>query len=308
MTKGLKRFWKNWNLTALAIPGFVWFVVFCYLPLIGLVVAFKDYRIYGSFFENLVQSKWVGLQNFEFLFSTNDAWTMIRNTVGYNMIFIILNIVVPLILAILLGSLLNKRMSKVYQTLLFFPYFLSWVIINYFVFAFLSQDKGFVNSVILSLGGEKMSWYSEPGLWPWLLVFVNTWKGLGYNIVIYLAAIIGIDRTYYEAASLDGATKFQQARHITIPLLRGLIAILFLLGVGRIFNSDIGLFYNVPRDSSAIYGVTQTIDTYVYHVFKVMGNIKLSSAAAAFQSVVGFVVILISNFVIRAIDRDSALF
>jgi len=304
----LKRFWKNRNLTALAVPGFVWFIVFCYLPLIGLGVAFEDYRIYGSFFDNLIQSKWVGLQNFKFLFSTNDAWIMIRNTIGYNSIFIVLNIVIPLLLAILLGSLLNKRLSKLYQTLLFFPYFLSWVIINYFVFAFLSQDKGLVNSIILSLGGEKGNWYSETAIWPGLLVFINTWKGLGYNIVIYLAAIIGIDRTYYEAASLDGATKFQQARLITIPILRGLIAVLFLLGVGKIFNSDIGLFYNVPHDSSALYGVTQTIDTYVFHVFKVMGDIKLSSAAAAFQSVIGLVVIVIANFIIRAIDRDSALF
>lgn len=304
----LKRFWKNRQLTVMALPGFVWFVIFAYLPLVGIVIAFKDYRIFGDFFDNLFNSKWVGFENFQFLFSTNDAAEMIRNTIGYNAIFIVLNILIPLILAIMLGSLLNKRTSKVYQTLMFFPYFLSWVIIDYFVYAFLSQDKGLVNSMLAGMGGGKISWYSETSAWPWLLVYINVWKGLGYNIVIYLAAIIGIDRTYYEAASLDGATKFQQARLITIPMLRGLIAILLLMGVGRIFNSDIGLFYNVPRDSAALYSVTQTIDTYVYHVFRVMGNIKLSSAAAAFQSIIGLVVIVICNFIIRAVDRDSALF
>lgn len=304
----LKRFWKNRQLTALALPGFVWFIIFAYLPLIGITIAFKDYRIYGSFFDNLVQSKWVGFENFQFLFSTNDAMEMIRNTIGYNAIFIVLNILVPLILAIMLEALLNKRTSRIYQTLMFFPYFLSWVIIDYFVYAFLSQDKGFINGLIVSMGGDKVSWYSNTAAWPGLLVFINIWKGLGYNIVIYLASIVGINRTYYEAASLDGATRFQQARLITIPMLRGLIAILFLMGVGKIFNSDIGLFYNVPRDSAALYSVTQTIDTYVYHVFRVMGDIKLSSAAAAFQSVTGLVIIVISNFIIRLIDRDSALF
>lgn len=304
----LKTFTKNIGLTALAVPGFIWFVVFCYLPLVGLVIAFKDFKIYGSFFDNLVKSKWVGLDNFNFLFATNDAWMMIRNTVGYNAIFIVLNIIIPLVLAIMLNSLYNKRMSKVYQTLMFFPYFLSWVVVNYFVFAFLSPDKGLVNNILLGMGLEKSNWYATPGIWPWLLVFVNTWKGLGYNIVIYLAAIIGIDRTYYEAAALDGASKLQQARLITIPLLRGMIAVLFLMAVGKIFNSDIGLFYNVTRDSGSLYTITQTIDTYVYRTFKTLGNISLSSAAATFQSVVGFAVILISNFVIRKIDRESALF
>lgn len=305
---GLVTFKKNIGLTALALPGFVWFVLFSYIPLIGLLVAFKDFQIFGSFFDNLIQSDFVGFKNFGFLFATKDAWKMIRNTLGYNSIFIVLNIVVPLILAIIMNSLRNKRTSKVYQTLIFFPYFLSWVIVNYFVFAFLSHDKGLVNSIFLQMGLEKGEWYSDPTIWPFLLVFINTWKGLGYNMVIYLAAIIGIDHTYYEAASLDGATKFQQARHITIPMLRGMIAVLFLLAVGKIFNSDIGLFFNVTRNSGALFDVTQTIDTYVYRVLKVTGNISLSAAAACFQSVTGLIVILLSNVVIKKVDPDSALF
>lgn len=304
----MKRFKSNIGLTAIAVPGFVWFVIFSYIPLIGLLIAFKDYRIYGSFIDNIVKSKWAGLKNFEFLFATNDAGIMIRNTIGYNIIFIILNIVVPLILAIMINSIYSRKLTNVYQTLIFFPYFLSWVAINYFVFAFLSPDKGLVNNILISAGLDKHNWYSEPKLWPVLMVMLNTWKGLGYNIVIFLATIMGIDKTYYEAASLDGATKLQQARFITVPLVRGLVAVLFLLGVGKIFNSDIGLFFNVTRDSGAIYDVTQTIDTYVYRTFKTLGNISLSSAAATFQSVVGFVIIVISNLVVRKIDRDSALF
>lgn len=305
----VKLFKKNFSLTLMAVPGFAWFVIFSYLPLIGLLIAFKDFKIYGSFFQNLMQSEWVGLRNFEFLFATKDAVKMIRNTVGYNAVFIILNIVVPLVLAIVLNSLLNKKSSKIYQTLMFFPYFLSWVVVNYFVFAFLSPDKGLVNSIMGSMGlSSKTNWYIKPELWPFLLVFVNTWKGLGYNIVIYLASIIGIDRTYYEAAELDGASKFKQATQITLPMLRGMIAILFLMAVGKIFNSDIGLFYTVTRDSGSLYDATQTIDTYVFRVMKTLGDYTKSSAAAAFQSVVGFVVILVSNFIIRKIDRDSALF
>jgi len=308
MKEKIRTFWKNWQLTCMALPTLLWLIIFSYIPLVGIIIAFKDYRIYGDFFDNLFQSKWVGFENFKFLFSTNDGGIMIRNTVVYNSIFIVMDIVIPLMLAMMLNSLLEKRVSRFYQTLLFFPYFLSWVIVDYFVFAFLSQDKGLINGMIVSLGGSKVDWYSTTWAWPFLLVLVNVWKGLGYNIVIYIAAIVGIDRTYYEAASLDGATKFQQARLITLPMLRSLIAVLFLLGVGKIFNSSLGLFYNVPRDSAALYGVTQTIDTYVFHVFKILGDIKLSSAAAAFQSLVGLVIIVLCNFVIRIIDRDSALF
>lgn len=304
----LKRFKSNIGLTAIAVPGFIWFVIFSYIPLIGLLIAFKDYRIYGTFIDNIVKSKWSGLKNFEFLFATNDAGIMIRNTILYNVIFIVLNIIVPLILAIMINSIYSRKLTNVYQTLIFFPYFLSWVAINYFVFAFLSPDKGLVNNILINAGLDKHNWYAEPKLWPALMVMLNTWKGLGYNIVIFLATIMGIDKTYYEAASLDGATKLQQARFITVPLVRGLVAVLFLLGVGKIFNSDIGLFFNVTRDSGAIYDVTQTIDTYVYRTFKTLGNISLSSAAATFQSVVGFVIIVISNLVVRKIDRDSALF
>ncbi len=303
-----KRFKKNFGLTAIAIPGFIWFILFSYLPLIGIVIAFKDYKISGGFFESLISSEWIGFDNFKFMFATNDAKIMVRNTLLYNVFFIAINIVVPLFIAIMISELLNKRGAKAYQTMIFFPYFLSWVVVSYFVWAFLSPDRGLVNRLFESLGMEGVSWYSEKKYWPFFLTFFNTWKNLGYNIVIYLAAIVGIDKTYYEAASLDGASKWQQIKHVTLPQLRSLIAVLFLMAIGKVFNSDFGLFYQVPRNSGALFPVTQTVDTYVYRTFRVIGDIGMSSAAAALQSIVGLVFILVANYVIRKIDRESALF
>ena len=242
------------------------------------------------------------------MFATNDAKIMVRNTLLYNVFFIAINIVVPLFIAIMISELLNKRGAKAYQTMIFFPYFLSWVVVSYFVWAFLSPDRGLVNRLFESLGMEGVSWYSEKKYWPFFLTFFNTWKNLGYNIVIYLAAIVGIDKTYYEAASLDGASKWQQIKHVTLPQLRSLIAVLFLMAIGKVFNSDFGLFYQVPRNSGALFPVTQTVDTYVYRTFRVIGDIGMSSAAAALQSIVGLVFILVANYVIRKIDRESALF
>lgn len=302
------RFKKNFELTAIALPGLIWFILFSYLPLIGIVIAFKDYRISGGFFESLLSSEWVGFENFKFMFATNDAKIMVRNTLLYNVFFIVINIAVPLFIAIMISELLNKQGAKAYQTMIFFPYFLSWVVVSYFVWAFLSPDRGLINRLLESLGMDGVSWYSEKKYWPFFLTFFNTWKNLGYNIVIYLATIVGIDRTYYEAASLDGASKWQQVKHITLPQLRSLVAVLFLMAIGKVFNSDFGLFYQVPRNSGALFPVTQTVDTYVYRTFRVIGDIGMSSAAAAFQSIVGLVFILVANYVIRKIDRESALF
>jgi len=306
--KKLKVFKKNMNLTVLAIPGLIWFIIFCYLPMIGIVFAFKSFQISGSFFESLINSPWVGLDNFKFIFSGNDAAIMIRNTLGYNLIGIVLSTVLPIILAILLSELTNKFMSKFYQTLMFFPYFLSWVIVSYFVLAFLHPSLGLVNHVITSMGGQSIDFYSSTKQWPYLLVFLSCWKNMGYNIVMYLAAIIGIDRTYYEAASLDGATKLQQVFKITLPCLKQLIIVLVLLSLGTIFCSDFGLFYQVPMNSGALYDVTQTVDTYVYRTFKVVGDIGMSTAASTLQSVVGMIVMVAANFIISKIDKESALF
>ena len=297
------------QLTFLALPTFIWYLIFSYLPMFGLIIAFKDFKIAGKgFLSNLIKSDWVGFKNFEFLFATKDAYIIIRNTLVYNIIFIILGIVIPVTLAIMLNQLNNKRLAKFYQTSMFLPHFLSWVVVSYFVFSFLSSDKGLVNQILASRGKEPVQWYMEKKYWPFILIFMNSWKTMGYNMIVYLAAITGMDESYYEAALMDGASKWQQIKYITLPLLKPIVVIMFILAVGRIFNADFGLFYQVPKNSGALFDVTNVLDTYVYRALSGTGSIGMSSAAAFFQSVVGCLMIIASNMIIRKVDKESALF
>jgi putative aldouronate transport system permease protein len=256
----------------------------------------------------LIKSDWVGIQNFKFLFATPDAWIMMRNTLAYNAVFIVLGIIVPVTLAIMISQLYSQRLAKVCQTAMFLPHFLSWVVVSYFLFAFLSTDKGLINRTIQSLGKDLITWYAEPKYWPYILVLLNMWKTVGYGMVVYLAGISGIDQSLYEAAIIDGATKLQQVRHITVPMLRPIMIIMFILSVGRIFSTDFGLFYNIPRNSGAIIGVTQTVDVYVYKALMSMNNIGFSSSAAFLQSILGFITITTANLIVRKIDPESSLF
>ena len=210
--------------------------------------------------------------------------------------------------AIILSELANKRLAKVYQTGMLFPHFLSWVIVSYFVFTFLSPDRGLLNNILAWFGIDSIAWYSEPSYWPYIIVIMSIWKGVGYGSIVYLASIAGIDKTYYEAAMIDGATKFQQVRKITLPMLKPLIIILLIMDVGKIFNSDFGLFFQVPRDSGALYDVTNTIDTFVYRGLISLGDIGMSTAAGLYQSTVGFILVMITNYVVRKLDEESALF
>ena len=297
------------QLTFLAIPTFIWYIIFSYLPMFGLIIAFKDFKIAGKgFLSNLIKSDWVGFKNFEFLFATKDAYIIIRNTLVYNIIFIILGIVIPVTLAIMLNQLNNKRLAKFYQTSMFLPHFLSWVVVSYFVFSFLSSDKGLVNQILASRGKEPVQWYMEKKYWPFILIFMNSWKTMGYNMIVYLAAITGMDESYYEAALMDGASKWQQVKYITLPLLKPIVIIMFILSVGRIFNADFGLFYQIPKNSGALFEVTDVLDTYVYRALSGTGSIGMSSAAAFFQSVVGCLMVVASNMIIRKVDKESALF
>lgn len=308
MKKKWQRFVRNKELMLLAVPGLIWFLVFAYLPMIGIVIAFKQYRITSdNFFVNLWNSAWVGLDNFKFLFSSSDAWIITRNTLFYNFVFIILGLVIPIMIAIALNELLNKKFAKFYQSAMFMPYFLSWVVVSYCLFAFLSPESGLVNSILSGLGMDPISWYNEPGYWPYILIFMSQWKGVGYNTVIFLAALVSLDKSLYEASMLDGATKWQQIRYITLPLLKPVVIILFILAVGRIFYSDFGLFFQLPRDSGALYSVTNVIDTYVFRSLMSLGEIGMSSAAALYQSIVGFILVMITNFIVKRIDKDRAL-
>lgn len=306
-----KRRRKRWTrddteLTVLAAPTMVWYLLFSFIPMFGIIIAFKDFRINGNFIQSVFSSQWCGFENFRFMFASQDAWIVLRNTLGYNIIFIILNIAVPVALALMIGQLHSRKLGRIYQTAMFMPYFLSWVVIAAIVWGFLSFDKGLVNSMLATTGADPVNWYMTEGPWPFFLVFLNLWKGIGYGMVVYLATITGIDSTYYEAAVIDGASKWQQVRYITLPIMKTVIVIMFIMAVGRIFYSDFGLFYQVPHDSNSLHNSTYTIDVMVYKMLK-SATTGMASAAAFFQSVMGCITILIANWIVRRVDPDSAM-
>ncbi|MCL6456383.1 MAG: ABC transporter permease subunit [Gorillibacterium sp.] len=309
MTGFFKDINRSKVLLFMVLPGTLWFLIFSYFPMFGTVIAFKQYRFNkNGFWASIVESKWVGLDNFKFLFSTNDAYLITRNTILYNIVFILGGLVLSVLMAIVLSEIINKKLAKLYQTGMFLPFFLSWVIVGYFTFTFLSRDKGMLNRIIELFGIDPISWYSEPKYWPIIIVVVSFWKGVGYNSVVYLAAITGFDKSLYEAAMIDGASKRQQIMNITVPLLKPLITILTLLAIGKIFYADFGLFYQVPRNSGTLYSVTNVIDTYVYRGLKTTGEIGMSTAAGLYQSIVGFILVIASNAIVRKYDKDNALF
>lgn len=301
---------KTVALTTMVMPGAIWLLLLRYLPMFGIVIAFKDYRAYrpNTFWNNIAQSKWVGFKNFEFLFRSPDTGTMIRNTLLYNLLWIVLGLIIAVAFAVMMSELRSRRMAKVYQTTMFFPYFLSWVVASYFVLAFLDPTSGMIPNLQKASGLTPTNFYHDTKPWPFILTLADMWKYVGYSSVLYLAAITGIDATQYEAAAVDGASKWQQVRHVTIPNIRTMITILLIMNVGRIFNSDFGLFYNVPMDSGSLLPVTQVIDTYVYRAYKNSNNIGLSSAAGLAQNVVGFICIIAANAIVRKMDPESSLF
>ena len=308
--KKKKRFTRDdLELIIMATPTLIWFLLFSFLPMLGVLIAFKNFHISGGgFIDSFLKSPWVGLENFKFLFSTNEAFTITRNTLLYNFCFIILDVVVPVTFALMLHEIRNRKAAKAYQTILFLPYFLSWVVVSSFLYAFLSPDKGIVNHMITATGGTGVSWYTNTKPWPFLIVFIRTWKEMGYGTVIYLASLAGIDTTYYEAAVIDGATKWQQVKYITLPLLRSIVVIMMIMATGKIFTASFGLFYQIPRDAGALYSVTNVIDTYVYRAMMGMGEIGMSAAAALFQSVMGMIMLLGSNWLVSKVDNENALF
>lgn len=287
------------------IPGLLYLLINNYLPMAGLVIAFKQI----NFNLGIFGSPWVGLQNFEFLFKTPDAFIITRNTLLYNVTFIILNLILGVLIAILLNEIRGKRAKTLYQSSVLLPYLMSYVIVSYIVYAFLSGDTGMLNmSILPAMGMEPIQWYNEPKYWLVIIILVQCWKSIGYGVLIYTAGIAGIDPSLYEAASLDGAGKFSQIRHVTLPALVPSMITLTLLSIGRVFYSDFSLFYQVPMNSGSIYATTQTIDTYVYRGLLQLGNISMSSAAGFYQSCCGFILVLCSNLIVRKISPDNALF
>lgn len=300
-----KRRWKRMiPLYFMALPGLIYMICNNYIPMFGVMIAFKKINVS----KGLLGSPWCGLDNFKFLFRSKTALTIIRNTVLYNVVFIILGTVIAIAVAILLNEVRNKAASKFYQSVILLPYLMSWVVVSYLVYALLSSDTGLINELIKKLGGTPVNWYQTKTWWPLILTICNIWKGVGYSMIVYLSSIVGISTEYYEAARIDGASKWQQICRITIPLLKPTIITLFILSVGRIFASDFGLFYQIPKNSGALYSVTQTIDVYVYNALMKNSDYGMSSAASVFQSIVGFVLVLTANGIVRKYSEDTALF
>ena len=296
---------KKWlPLYLMGLPGLTYLFINNYMPMPGVVIAFKKY----SSKKGLFGSPWVGFKNFKYLFATQDAFLITRNTLLYNIAFIVTNIVFAIAVAIILSELTSKA-KKFYQSAVLLPYLISWVIVSYLVFSLLSAENGFINNTVLRiLGRDPVAWYMQKKYWPFILVVVHLWKTIGYNCIIYLSTILGFDREIYEASSIDGASKWQQITYLTLPMLRPTIILLTLMATGRIFYSDFGLFYQVPMNTGKLLSVTNTIDTYVYRGLLELGDMSMSAAAGLYQSVVGFVLVLSANLLVRHIDRDSALF
>ena len=292
----------------MAVPGMLYFVINNYIPMVGIAIAFKkvDYA------KGILASPWVGFDNFKMLFQSNgnfftsNAWIITRNTLLYNLVFIVLGVFTGVVVGICLAGITRKFLQKFFQTSILLPQLISYVIIAYIVYAFLSNETGLVNHIL----GESnaINFYAEKKYWPFILVFIYIWKQIGYNGIIFLSSIVGIDKSILEACKVDGCTKWQQLRYVTLPLLKPTIITLTMLQVGRIFYSDFGLFYQVPLNSGALYDVTNTVDTYVYRMLMTMNNISVSSAASTYQAVVGFILVFVVNMIVRRHDKENALF
>lgn len=297
-------FKKNRELFVLSLPAIIYILVMSYLPMIGVIIAFKQYYDTSGVFG----SPWVGLQNFAFFFQSQEAWSVTRNTILYNAAFIVFGTIFAVGLALVMYQVKSSKLLIVYQTVMLLPYFVSWIVVAYIVYGFLGQNYGLLNSVVSFLGMKPINWYQDPNYWPYILVLCNLWRNIGFSTLVYFAGIMGLDPTYFEAAVMDGATRWQIAWHITVPMISNLIMILFILAIGTIFNADFGLFYFVPNSSPFLLGVTDVINVYVYNALINVGNIGMAAAVGLYQSAVGFVLVIITNWIVRRISPEHSLF
>ena len=293
---------RNMPLYFFMLPGLLYLIANNYIPMFGILIAFKKV----NFATGIFQSPWCGFDNFEYLFVTKDAWVMIRNTLAYNACWIILDLALAVFIAVLMAEIASGRAAKVIQPIICFPSMVSAVLLSFIVYAFLSTSYGYLNTTLFK--DSPINWYASAQYWPVILTIVHFWQNAGQSSIIYMASIGGIDKSLYESARLDGASKWNQILHITLPMLRPMIILMLLMSIGRIFYSDFGLFYQVPQNSGALFGVTQTIDTYVYRGLMELNNVGMSAAAGFYQSIVGFILVLAANTLVRKLDADNALF
>ncbi len=288
----------------MALPCIIYFFVNNYLPMGGLIIAFKNYNVQ----KGILGSDFVGLENFRFLFSTDEAWIITRNTLGYNLFWIFLNMFIGVAVAIFLNEVRTRVAKKFYMSAILLPYLISMVVVSYLAYAYLSEQTGFINAIFKTFGLHTVAWYQNAKYWPFILTIVYEWKNIGFNAITIFASVVGISKDYYEAAEIDGATKWQQIKKITLPMLKPTIVMLITIGMGNVFRSDFGLFYQVPRNVGLLNSATDTIDTFVFRALLQTGDIGMASAASFYQSIVCFITIMVFNGLMRKYSKENAMF
>ncbi|MBR0218482.1 MAG: sugar ABC transporter permease [Clostridia bacterium] len=293
--------WKHRAHVVMALPAFLVLLFIMYVPMSGLVLAFEKF----DYSKGIFGSDWVGLGNFEFLIKSKNTFVnMTMNTVMYYLLFTIVGTFLNIVVAIAIDQLAFKKMAKTMQTLMIIPVFISYAAVQFIVFAFIDSRTGLINNVF----GTSTRFYSKADYWPWILLVVKVWKDTGYGSVLYMSVLSGIDTSLYEAADIDGANKWQQIHHITVPSLIPMVTVMLLLSVGNVMRSDTGLFYQVTRNNGALYSTTQVIDSYILNQILKSSNFGYTAAASFFQSVIGLLLMLLANFSVRKIEPENALF
>lgn len=294
----------NWQLYLMAAPAMILLFIFGYMMDFGAIMAFQDL----DYNKGLFTSPWVWFDNFEYLFAGTTIWRVTRNTVFYNLAFMAVNSVTSIGLALIINEMTSKRFSKIIQTILIMPFFLSMVVVSIIVYAFLAYNSGFLNNLLLKIGIEKQNWYKMPEAWPYFIVFINMWKNVGFSSITYTAIISGIPQEYYEASTIDGASRWQQCWRITLPQMKTIIAIGLINSLSAIMSSDFDLFYVITKNEGALYSTTQVLSTYTYNALRSMSNLGMTAAAGLYVSFIGMCLVLLSNYVVKKIDPDSAMF
>lgn len=304
MNKFTKEIKRNRTLFLMILPAVLLVFILQYIPMSGLVLAFKNYRYDRGVFG----SDWDGLDNFRYLFVSGTGWLITKNTLLYNLLNLITSQFLAIVVAIMISEITGKIFKRVTQSVIFLPYFISWVIVGTFVYNIFNYESGVLNNILTMLGIEKVNVYQMPGIWPVIICVFNAWKWVGYNSIIYIAAITGIDGECFEAASIDGANIFQKIHYITIPSIKPTLIIMLLLQVGHILRGDFEMFYQIVGNNGQLFDATDVIDTYVFRSLMQNSNLGMTAAAAFYQSVVCFVIIMLVNTFVKKIDKDYALF
>lgn len=300
----LYEIYTNKVLYLMALPAIVFLIIFSYIPMYGIQIAFRNF----NFVDGISHSPWTGLKNFEFYFKSDFFMSTTFNTLRLNLMFIFGGIITQVFTAIILNEIVGVRTKKIFQTAMFFPFFISWIVVDAFVRGLLNDRFGIINNIIRSLGGEGTAWYNEASYWPYILLIISIWKGLGYGTVIYLAKISSIDNEYYEAAKIDGANKFQEIIYITLPMLKPIVVLLLLISIGGLFGGDFTMIYGLIGDNGMILPTTEIISTYTYRAMRLNAQFGTAAAVGLYQSVMGFILVILSNKLVKTYDKDLSIF